>query len=323
MSGASDDSRFVAAARRWVLPSLELRMTRYQQAALWMTSALVLLGLVTAVMFAIWVSRREVWKPPLASASILPPGPAIDDRQSGGGALAEFQPPGASELADVLPRTSAGIRLNELPAIVESQVLSAEALRNEGGDGRRSREQSIGNDDGPSIGDDIGRMDSGRWEIRFSVGDLEEYKRQLDQFGIELGIAGGGDARVHYVKDFTAASPTVRIGSPKDEKRLRFLWADGRLKQADRDLARAAGIPVDGRIVFQFYSRELYDTLLKLENDKMKPRPISEVVRTVFGCRRVGDRYELYVIRIDFRHPVIVPRPTMTSISAGFGRPNG
>ena len=128
------------------------------------------------------------------------------------------------------------------------------------------------------------------------------YKRQLDFFGIEFGVAGGGIKTVDYVKDFTKAQPTKRLGRPaSEEKRLRFLYKDGPLKQADRRLAREAGIPIDGRIVFHFYNQQMYDTLLRLENEQMKPRSISEVLRTVFGIRPAGNGFEFYVIRQDYR----------------------
>jgi hypothetical protein len=141
-----------------------------------------------------------------------------------------------------------------------------------------------------------------RWEVRFAATDEDLYKRQLDFFGIEFGIAGGGIPTVDYVKDFTKSTPTVRKAqNPKLEKRIRFLYRDGRLKQLDRDLAQKAGITIDGRIVFQFYPQPMYTQLLTLENEKMRPRSISEVLRTVFGIRQVGNGFQFYVIRQDYR----------------------
>jgi hypothetical protein len=70
----------------------------------------------------------------------------------------------------------------------------------------------------------------------------------------------------------------------------------GELRQADRQLAAKAGVKTDGRIVFQFYSPQMYQTLLTLENARLGKHRISEVRRTVFGVRGAAGRFEFFVI---------------------------
>ncbi len=290
-----------AAHRPQAVEGLALRSTRYDRVCVALTSAIGLLGAVTLLMLLVWLSRTTVWDRPPVRASMggntpseranAPPEPTIPD----------FQPPGEQELAagsEPLPEPV----LESIALVVQSQMVTLEALSQSDGAGSRGKRGTGG--DGPlEEGPLIGTIDpGGRWEVRLSASNLEEYKRQLDYFGIELGVAGGGIKTVDYAKGFASARPTIRLAQdPKKEKRLRFLYRDGPLKQADRELARAAGIEIEGRIVFQFYSDEMYQTLLKLENDRMKPRYISEVVRTVFGVKIVDDRYAFYVIRQDYR----------------------
>src|SRR5207247_9501080 len=109
-------------------------------------------------------------------------------------------------------------------------------------------------------------------------------------------VAGGGDPNVHYISNFAAAKPKVRIGKPADEHRLRFLHRSGELRAADRQLAAKAGVKTDGRIVFQFYDDEMYKSLLALEAVRKGNRRIKEVRRTVFGVKANRGRYEFYVI---------------------------
>jgi hypothetical protein len=68
------------------------------------------------------------------------------------------------------------------------------------------------------------------------------------------------------------------------------------LRQADRELAAKAGVKTDGRIVFQFYSQQTYNTLLALEAARKGSRRIKEVRRTVFGVRGTAGKYEFYVL---------------------------
>jgi hypothetical protein len=126
--------------------------------------------------------------------------------------------------------------------------------------------------------------------------NLDEYARQLDLFKVELGVAGGGNPNVDYVSNLSAAKPTLRVGNPKDEHRLRFLHRSDELQAADRQLAAKAGVRTDGRIVFQFYNEATYRALLALEAAKKGNRRIKEVRRTVFGVKANRGKYEFYVI---------------------------
>lgn len=308
---AMSDSDTSPATRPHAGDSCQLRPTRYERVSAALTSVLMMLGAVTALMLLIWLSRTTHWvRSPAHVALVGDPAsqPVPPAEQSGG----ELQTPGAEELPEA-GEPPPELVLERIAATVESQVASLEALTMAEGDGDDGRKK--GDDKGGPAGDGpfIGRSPWDRWEIRYSARDLEEYKRQLDFFGIEFGVAGGGDPQVHYIKDFSSAHPVIRTGHSQDEKRIRFLYVDGPLKRVDREIAQAAGVVTEGRTVFQFHTNEMYNTLLKLENDHMRPRRISEVVRTVFAVRETGTGYELYVIRQDYRVPGITP-PRRTAI---------
>jgi hypothetical protein len=302
--------------RPQTLEGLALRSSRYERVCIALTSVVLLLGAITAIMLLTWMTGRIERSQPSVQVSLGGNGPRDELNAPPDKSVLDFEPPGEQELPETSPAL-AKPAMESIPIVVESQLVTLEGLNEVESDRRIRGKQGAGGDGplgGGILGTNVKAKSGDRWEVRFSTSDIEEYKRQLDFFGIELGVAGGGMATVDYVKDFTSVPPTTRLAQdPKREKRIRFLYRDGPLKQADRELARAAGIEIEGRVVFQFYKNEMYQILLKLENDRMKPHYISDVVRTVFGIKKIGDRYEFYVMRQDYRHTVSPPPRTVTS----------
>jgi hypothetical protein len=281
----------------------ELKTTSYEKASLGLTAVLMLFGAITMLMFLIWLSAQFVWDRPVAEVEAL-------ESVGGGGKgdnLSEdrdMEVPGMDEMPE-LTEPIVAESLDSITQVVAAQDLVMDTFGGKGAFGE-GEGTGIGDGRGPGSGPGSGEgiPDWERWEIRFSASDLELYKRQLDFFGIEFGIAGGGIKTVDYVKDLTKASPTKRLAqNPRLEKRVRFLYREGNLKEADRKIAQGAGISIDGRIVFQFYPDPMRMQLLKLENERMRPRHLKEVLRTVFGVRPAGNGFEFYVIRQDYRTP--------------------
>jgi hypothetical protein len=145
-----------------------------------------------------------------------------------------------------------------------------------------------------------------RWEIKFTANDFNLYAQQLDFFKVELGVAGGGSDVVDYCSNVSADLPSKRVGKPKDEKRVYFLCKEGSVKEADRALARKAGIEVSDRVVFQFYTPEMYMRLLVLENERMREgkHRIIETKKTTFGVRGTPGKWEFFVLDQKYRAPL-------------------
>jgi hypothetical protein len=209
----------------------------------------------------------------------------------------EFEEPNPEEINEVLDPPIEQT-LESIASVVSTEAPQLDAVEGS---------TSLGSGEGDGTGDGRGKGPGGpgtedgipayeRWEVRMSATSLDEYARQLEFFGVELGVAGGGNPNVEYISKLTAPKPDVRRGDPKAEKRLRFLHRSGELRQADRQLAARAGVQTDGRVVFQFYSEQMYKTLLQLEYDRKGKRTISQVRKTIFGVRGTGGRYEFFVI---------------------------
>jgi hypothetical protein len=276
----------------------ELRLSRYDQVSGMLLAALIVVGVLTLAMFLIWLSHRLIFVTPAVPVTVL------EDVGGGGsgtvlGNQPQFEEPSAAEIPQsAITETPVAQTLESIGTMVAAKVQDFDAVVGS---------PSVGSGEGTGRGDGRGPGPGGpgtsdgipayeRWEIRMSASSLDEYAKQLDFFKVELGVVGGGNPNVDYISNLSAARPTVRVGKPQDEHRLRFLHRSGELQAADRQLAARAGVRTDGRIVFQFYSDEMYKSLLTLEAERKGKRRIKEVRKTVFGVRANRGRYEFYVI---------------------------
>src|SRR5688572_19089488 len=190
----------------------DLKPNTYEKASVGLTAVLLLLGGITLLMFLIWLSAQFVWDRPAAVVGMSPNlvgGGSGDNR----GSQPEIEAPVDEELPEVT-EVSVEPSLDSIRQVVASLDVAG---------GKRS----LGDGDGADQGNDSGRgvitgiVPWDRWEVRFAVSDLAIYKRQIDFFGVEFGVAGGGIKTVDYVKDFTKPQPTLRLGRPaSEEKRL-------------------------------------------------------------------------------------------------------
>lgn len=160
-------------------------------------------------------------------------------------------------------------------------------------DGTGSR-RGLGNGPGPGGG---GLGNEQRWFINFAdESGLTEYAKQLDFFGIELGVLYP-DGRLVYVSNFSQAQPTKREArAGKDEQRLYMTWQGGTRKQADLKLLEKAGVNPTGARLLQFYPQQTEQLLLTQEFQYAKRKAL-DIRRTYFSVVRQGAGYTFAVNR--------------------------
>lgn len=260
-------------------------------------ATLLVMGTVTVLMSIILFANR-MFRPQVA-----PPVTVLEDVGGGGsgtvlGSEQQFEEPSAGEVPQSGVQLPVDHELQAVAAVVAAKAPDFDAIYGS---------PTLGSGEGTGTGDGRGKGPGGpgtsdgipayeRWEIRMSAANLDEYAKQLDFFKVELAVAGGGSPIVEYISNLASAKPTVRVGDPKDEHRLRFLHRSGELRAGDRQLAAKAGVKTDGRVVFQFYNEATYKSLLALEATRKGNRRIKDVRRTVFGVKANQGRYEFYVI---------------------------
>lgn len=166
-------------------------------------------------------------------------------------------------------------------------------VRNVGKAGSASGTGRRGLGVGPGVG---GIPREQRWYVRY--GDrltVDEYARQLDFFGIELG-ALLPDKRLAYVSKLTQGTPAVRYtSSGAGEQRLYMSWQGGERRRADLELIGRAGLQVPFETtVLHFYPPETETMLARLEHDYLN-RPVAQIKRTYFSVERDGAGYKFVV----------------------------
>lgn len=138
-----------------------------------------------------------------------------------------------------------------------------------------------------------------RWFVTFNEqAGLDEYAKQLEFFGIELGALDTRGGTLTIISDLTAAKPTVtrKTGGGADEKRLYMIWQGGGTKQADVQLFAKAGIDASNLPILHFYPSRTEQTLLQLESQAAN-RPLEDVRSTYFEVRPGGSGYAFEVTR--------------------------
>ena len=144
---------------------------------------------------------------------------------------------------------------------------------------------------------DAGVPTEQRWFISFNErGGLEEYAKQLEFFGIELGALDTAGGTLTTLSNLTAAKPTVarKTGGGSDEQRLYMIWQGGGRKEADVKLFAKAGIDASELPILHFYPARTEQTLLRLEQQHAN-RPLQDVRRTYFEVKPGGGGYTFRV----------------------------
>lgn len=270
-----------------------LRTSRFDSVTAWLTSVMVLLGVMVALLGAVWllsgpqdplehatVSPRVVW------GTVNPPGLDQDFLAPGTEEIVELEKP---EIRQTL------VAVTDLVSTVSGELESGDGTTT----GPGQRQQGDRRDPGPEQGtlDIIPRFE--RWQLDFQAKDQSQYARQLDHFEIELGVIGGSVQGVDYVRNL-ASGGHLRRGESESERRLYFMWSrPSPLQRFDRELLTAAGADVTGREMLKFIPQHLENRLAQLELEYARAHGVASVksiAKTVFSCRPTDDQFEIVVV---------------------------
>ena len=132
-----------------------------------------------------------------------------------------------------------------------------------------------------------GASKENRWTVEFAErGSLSLYAKQLDFFGIELGVVFK-DGRVIYVSQLSSTMRVREARIDSGDPRLFMSWQDGDRVKADLALLKKAGVSDAARgQPLHFYSAETESLLARLEKEYAE-RPVEQIRRTKF--RVIGE----------------------------------
>lgn len=136
-----------------------------------------------------------------------------------------------------------------------------------------------------------------RWFVRFAEGkSIDEYAKQLDFFGIVLGVVQPQGELV-YVSKFSSRPEKKVVKSGKNEKRLYMTWQSGERRATDVKLLSRAGVQAGRQsVIFHFYPKKTEQMLAQLEFNYRK-KPPQEIRRTYFLAQKKGNGYVFDVTR--------------------------
>jgi hypothetical protein len=286
-----------------VAPVASLAVSAYDHAASLIISLLVLVGCGVFCLLMAWLSsgifRFEKSVPVV-----------MEELASGGGYEngvgtegQHIEAPTESEIAaesDIMDDETPDTLSEIVDATVSSEAsLDRFDMQFARGEGVRTGGRSEGTGKHPAKGTGGGfgggAARQTAWEIRFPPGNtVETYAKQLDGFGIELGVFGGANEIV-YISKLTQPKPATRTGQRTADGRKYMTWSRGDLDEADQELLNRAGINPEGRTVFKFLPPEIESQLATLER-QFKNRASKDIRRTRFGVKPDGQKFVFYVI---------------------------
>ncbi len=283
-----------------------LRTQRVDVVASLLMSGLIVIGLLVALLFVIWLTHTLRFS---AGEIVIEEERIAGRGDHAAGFERDIEPPGAEEIEELTEPTLE----QTLEAVTEAATNVAASLDSVDAATAASTHGTQRGDSRPpgplGEGDDIvPRFE--RWELKFLAKGLMPYARQLDFYKIELACIGGGVNTVDYAWQLSS-SPQTRSGSSADENklaRLYFMWRqDGPLKRFDEQLLNQAGVTTRGRQSLKFIPKPLEDQLAITEKEYFLSQgktTVKQIAKTIFESRAAASGgYEFVVIEQRYRTP--------------------
>lgn len=280
----------------------ELRVTPYDQVSSWLISVVGALGLAVFTLTVAWISIQPIpVKDPVPVEMVEISGGVEDgsveetlqlespDPETEQATLAEedADEPEVQETLDNVMDV-ADEATNQAEKQYEFQTRNAGKKGSASGTGKRALGIGAGKGGVPR---------EQRWFVSYNDREtLDEYGKQLDFFGIELGMLTT-DGKLIFLSRLGQPKPVKReTTSGKGENRLYMTWQGGARRKADLQMFQRAGIDVGGNVLMQFYTPDVERQMLSLELN-YKKRPLKEIRRTYFSTRSTDTGYEFYVTK--------------------------
>tara|TARA_R110002167_G_scaffold93867_1_gene251173 strand:+ start:1163 stop:2005 length:843 start_codon:yes stop_codon:yes gene_type:complete len=277
-----------------------MRTTWFDSISSLLVALLVLVATSVSVLFLLWVLSAESQE----RKTSVPPARWVA-AGSEASADSEFLVPVEDEVVGIeeLPVEKSLEQISQSAAQVAALSSSASEL-----DGTHTGQGEDGRTAGPGVDSSLLVPPAQRWQLVFTARDIADYAVQLDQFGIELGVIGGGQSGVDYAYAFSSPGGPERrhLAESAAEKRIYFRYTDASpLIQWDRQLIHRAGIDLgDGRVEMMFVPAELERQLLAIELASANSNgreSLESVQRTVFSLARSGGELVWQVVSQRYR----------------------
>lgn len=293
----------VVSTRPHAIVTPVLRDTLYDRVSSWVIALFVGVGLTCFCVIAIWFSNRIPQRQAAVPVEMIELAGGFEDGAPDETLRVDSPEPEARDAAPS-EMNSDQVEISEaLEAVVELSENATQQVQqqfdtgslNTGKSGSAKGTGRRGLGVGPGSG---GMPRDQRWFVLFGDNpNLDEYARQLDFFGIELG-AVLPDGRLAYLSKIAQTPPEVNYAnSGEGEARLFMTWQGGNRRSADVDLFKRVNLDLQrDTLIFHFYSKATESDLAQRERE-YRNRPVREILRTYFSVQPAAVGYQFTVTR--------------------------
>jgi hypothetical protein len=290
-------------AKAVVVAGRRIQVSLYDRVSSMLLALLMTVGVVAAVLFILWLGKTVLRPQEAVPTEIIE---VSEDGEGGGDGRAA----GGSQLDTPSDEPFVGkdketTDLQQDLTVLSAAVTSKAAELDDPELVTPTRHGSFGSGggiyggfgEGRGLGHGPGKPGWPRhWEVLFSRATLDAYARQLDFFGIELGIVLPGN-KIIYAFHLAKPKPDTRtVGNPAlNEKRYYLSWRTGEMQQADRDLLAKAGIDAGDQLILKFLPQQVELNLMALEKAQNNLTP-KDIKKTRFGVQTDGAGFKFIVL---------------------------
>ncbi|MFK8115391.1 MAG: hypothetical protein AB8B91_24555 [Rubripirellula sp.] len=279
----------------------KLRISRFDIVTSFFMALILFIGTFVGMLFIIWLTSRWSFPP-------RPLEPIIEEPAGRGenpeGFERDFEPPGAEEveelqeptLQDTIEAVTDAVSSVAASLVTSDTAATATTAGTGAGDSRPPGPPGEGEDVVPRFE---------RWQLEFTARDAAIYSRQLDSFGIELGVVGGVQG-LDIASNLSKGPKKRHVQDASSEKRLYFMHTSAnQLLQFEKQLLQKAGVASNARQLLKLIPKDLENiTLANLELDYAKSKghnSVREIAKTVFQCQADGGGYKFVVTSQRYR----------------------
>ena len=273
-------------SREWDLETCSPRTTGYDQLSAGLVASIIICGFLVLSLATVWLFWGDQ---EFQHASAFPQPVQWED-----GANAEEE----YELDEF--HGSSGSDLESILLAVEDSVSHLSAIQGADEKGIRTLTGPVIRDPKPIPG---GGVPANRWKITFANENIQQYKQQLDQRGIEIGVVSSQTEDVWRIGKLTSGVKVVHSSRGKERESVWFAHSKAKLRRWDRKISEDSGVETEAMLLVHFYPQALVSQIAELELAKLKNlgRKIEDVRKTVIRFHGPDERFSISVSHIEFR----------------------
>jgi hypothetical protein len=281
--------------------AVEIRVSSYDLLNSFLVSSITLIGTLVLFLFFVWLSMIIDFSDRASVAVEMLDEGLMGNEKPIGFADDIFEPG-----VEMFPEVETPQLKDALEAVTEavSSVRADLALR-DGDAAEMGKGQGFGSrDGGPGGGGDI-IPEHLRWKMEYNSPDVSDYGRQLSFFGIDLGVISQNTNEIIRIKD-VGGSPSVHSSDRATEKKaFYFAHEKPRFRRWDETLAKRNNIPLENKLIVQFYpeaTRRILRTVEQAYLEKNAPNmKLRNVRKTFFVLEPSAAGFEFRITNMTFR----------------------